>query len=199
MKMLQRKGKKKYEFILNGGKSLHDALFKLYSVVWKKEKKPDIWRDTIIIQSYKGKKDRKDLDNIRNLHTKPDVQKFFGHLVTDAIKPVVVENLSEFQIGAIPGHRSDEHLFTLKSVLALKEKNNESVAVELLDLSKYFDKEVLVDTLDELHKSKVTNKLYNLVYELNKDTRVTVRTAVGDTDKIDVNETVAQGSSRPEL
>ena len=107
----------------------------------------------------------------------------FGHLVTEAIKPIIVENLSEFQIGAIPGHRSDEHIFTLKSVLALKEKNNESIVAELLDLSKYFDKESLIDVLGELYKSNDTRKLYKLVHELNNNTRVIVKTAVGETEK----------------
>ena len=162
--------------------------------MWTTERKPDSWRDTVIIQSYKGKKDRKDLDNVRNLHTKSEIQKVFSHIVTSEIKPIITDNLTEYQIGAIPGHKPEEHLFTLKSVLALKEKNGEAIGIEFLDLSKYFDKENLVDVLAELKKANVDDKHYNLVYELNKDTRVTVRTAVGDSESVETAETVAQGS-----
>ena len=56
------------------------------------------------------------------------------------MKPMIVENMSEYQIGAIPGHRPEEHLYTLKSFVALAEKNNVAVAINLLDLVKYFDK-----------------------------------------------------------
>ena len=74
------------------------------------------------------------------------------------------------------------------------EKNKEAVAMQLFDLKKYFDKEFLLDGLDELYKGKVQGKLYRLIYELNKNTRITVRTPVGDTEQEDVGETISQGS-----
>ena len=120
-------GRTKYDTIMKAGNSLYNAQYRLYEVVWNKEKKPDSRRDTVIIPISKGKGSRSDMDNKRNLHTKSEFQKVFGHLVTDAIKPIVVDNLSPFQIGAIPGHRPEEHLFIMKSVLALKEKNNEAI------------------------------------------------------------------------
>ena len=66
--------------------------------------------------------------------------------------------------------------------------------VNLLDLVKYFDKESLLDALDELYKANVKGKVYKLVYELNKDNRITVRTPVGDSDKRNVKESITQGS-----
>ena len=179
---LKRKGGSKYKFILRAGKSLHDALYRLFEVVWNGEKKPDSWRDTTIIQIWKGKGLKEDLNNKRSLHIKPEIQKFFGHMVTNQIKPIIVENISPFQIGAIPGHRAEEHLFTLKSFIMMMEKNSSAVSVELLDLVKYFDSQSLVDNMNKLHKGKVRGKLYRLVYELNKDTRIKVRTAVGESD-----------------
>ena len=47
-KLLQKKPK--FDLILKAGKSLHSALKKLYKVVWTHEKKPDTWRDTVVIQ-----------------------------------------------------------------------------------------------------------------------------------------------------
>ena len=51
-----------------------------------------------------------------------------------------------------------------------------------------------MDVLTELKKAKIDNKLYRLIYELNKDARVTVRTAVGNSKEIETTETVVQGS-----
>ena len=115
---LKRKGGGKYDFILKGGKSLKNALFKLYKTVWNEEKKPDSWRDTVIIQLFKGRGLRTDLNNRRHLHTKPEVQKVFSHMVTSVIKPLIVENIPPSQIGAVPGHRAQEHLFTIKTFIA---------------------------------------------------------------------------------
>ena len=49
-----------------------------------------------------------------------------------------------------------------------------------------------MDTLGELHKAEITDELYNLVYELNNDTEIIIRTAVGDTESIEIKELVAQ-------
>ena len=63
-----------------------------------------------------------------------------------------------------------------------------------MDLSKYFDKEVLVDAMNELHKVDVKGKLYKLIYELNKDVRIRVRTPVGESEKKEASECISQGS-----
>ena len=55
MKELQKKNKEKYAFILKGGNDFKQALFKLFSLVWHLEEKPDQWRNTVIVQLFKGK------------------------------------------------------------------------------------------------------------------------------------------------
>ena len=41
----------------------------------------------------------------------------------------------------------------------------------------------MIDCLNEVYKSNVRGKLYKLTYELNKNTRIKIRTAVGDSDE----------------
>ena len=149
----------------------------------------------MIVQIDKKNSVKSDLTSKRNIHTKAEIPKMFGNIVTTAMKPIVIENLTKFQIEAIPGHRSEEHLFTLKSIAAQAEKNDVALAVELLDLSKYFDKECLIDTMNELYNVKVKVKLYRLVYELNKETKFKVRTPVGESGTREVKETIGQGTT----
>ena len=127
--------------ITKAGKSLKNALLKLYKVVWDQETIPDSWRETTVIQLKKGNKDPTDLSNKRFIHIKPPIPKLFSQIVTNKLKPIITQTTSPFQIGAIPGHRSEEHLFTLKSVVMLAEDNDSALAAELLDLVKYFDSE----------------------------------------------------------
>ena len=142
LKLLAKKGGKQYEFVLKGGKSLINALNKLYKTIWEVERRPESWKDTMIVQLPKKNKDKTKLDNIRHIHTKPEIQKVFSHIVTNLIKPTIVVNINLFRIGAIPGHRGEEHIFTLKSVVAMTEDNDDAIAVQLLDLVKYYDSEV---------------------------------------------------------
>ena len=62
-------------------------MFELFSKVWDSESKPQQWRDTQIVQIYKGKGDQSDFDNQRNIHTKNEVPKFFEGILVDLSKP----------------------------------------------------------------------------------------------------------------
>ena len=85
----------KYEFIMNGGPALKAALFSVCQSVWKTEIFPENWQKTTLMQLYKGKGPRNDLENMRHIHIKNEFSKFFGHLVVTAVKPHLFKNLSK--------------------------------------------------------------------------------------------------------
>ena len=189
-----KKNKQKYEFILKGGKSLKDILFSLFSLIWSSEVKPDQWRKTLIIQLYKGKGERDEFGNQRNIHTKLDIPKFFGHTVMHHAKEIIIKNMTKFQIGTKTGHRAQEHLFTMKSVISLYMKHDMPMVVQLYDISKFFDRESLRDGMNSIYHCGIRGKLYRLIYMMNKDTQIRVRTAVGETDEKDTGENIGQGT-----
>ena len=45
------------------------------------------------------------------------IPKAFEHIVVMKTKPKIINGCSKFQIGAIPSHQSQEHLFSLESVM----------------------------------------------------------------------------------
>ena len=53
----------------------------------------------------------------------------------------------------------------------------------------------MADWLNEVYKNNVKGKLYKLLFELNKDKRISVRTRVGDTEWRETGEGWAQGTS----
>ena len=61
------------------------------------------------------------------------------------------------------------------------------------DLSKFFDRENLIDCMNDLYKCEVKGILYRLLYALNKNTRICVQTPVGVTEEKDTGEGVGQG------
>ena len=110
------------------------------------------------------------------------------------VKPKLVKNCSKFQIGAIPGHQSAEHLYTIKSVMTLFQEAGKPLILQCFDIQKYFDSENLKDAMNSLHCCGVDGKLYNLIYELNKSNRIQIKTSVGVSERFEVGPTVAQGS-----
>ena len=118
-KALKSKPGNKYEFIMNGGPALQSALMSVCQSVWRCEKLPESWTESTLVQLYKGKGPRNNLDNLRHIHIKNEFSKFFGHIVVNAMKSVINNNLSKFQIATKPGHWPQEHLFVIKSVILL--------------------------------------------------------------------------------
>ena len=94
----------------------------------------------------------------------------------------------------MPNHRSQEHLFTVKSVIALYSRLNIPLFLQIFDISKYFDREILKNAMDPLYKCGITGKLYRLWYNLNKDSQIKVKTAAGLTCAKTTGENVTQGS-----
>ena len=62
------------------------------------------------------------------------------------------------------------------------------------DLKKYFDSEVLIDAMDNLYKSGIRGKLYRLIYEVNKNNLIQIKTPVGATSRFRMGGNVTQGS-----
>ena len=63
------------------------------------------------------------------------------------------------------------------------------------DISAFFDKEVLGDLLDELNCIGVDPRALRLFYQLNKNTKVRIRTGAGDSAWGEVGDIIGQGSS----
>ena len=128
------------------------------------------------------KGDFSNFNNQRNIHTKDYIPKLFEGIVVDKSKDKIVAACSKFQIGGLPKHRAQEHLFCVKSVIALYLLLNLPVFIQIFDVSKYFDKEVLKDAMDTLYKCGIKGKLYRLWYEMYRDSQIRVKTAAGTSE-----------------
>ena len=63
-----------------------------------------------------------------------------------------------------------------------------------MDLEAFFDKEVLVDVLNEAYNNKVVDKEYRLLHKLNEKRVIRVVTAVGESNEEEVDEGLSQGT-----
>ena len=102
--------------------------------------------------------------------------------------------MSKYQIGTVPGHRSQEHLFVMKNLISLYNHYKKPVILQLYDIKKCFDREMLLDGMDAIYKSGVKGKLYRLLYLMNKDTIIKVKTGVGMSEEAETGENIGQGT-----
>ena len=179
----------KNEFILKAGYSLQNAIYVLFHEVWKNENVPDKWYNSELIQLEKGKTPKNSLENFCFMHIEHLIVKLFQQIVYLETKDLLINNMTKFQIASRPGHRAIEHVFCVMSLIQLKEKEGNAVYLSLFDLQKYFDRESIFDCQYEVYKSAVRGKMYRLMFLMNENTRIKVRTPVGLTDSDDVGPT----------
>ena len=155
MKELSSKHPEKCKFIIKGGTALHNAIIHLFSIVWRTEAIPDSWINTELVQLWKGKGDKNSMLSQRFLHIKDCVPKIFQHIVINSAKENLITNMTKFQIACKPGHRAEEHVFCVMSLIQLSERLNTALYLKLFDIQKYFDKESAIDCHTELYRAVV--------------------------------------------
>jgi hypothetical protein len=132
---------------------------------------------------------------MRYIHTKYWDAKLCEALVTKHMKPKIIGACPNIQIGGIPKASSVEHLVTMKTWMKLKEETKEAGIIQTFDMEKFFDKESLLDTMYTLKtKADIDNKDYRLWYKLNENTRIRVKTSVGESDAKLITNSLGQGS-----
>ena len=106
----------------------------------------------------------------------------------------LIDKSSMYQIGGQPGHRSEELVFILKSVIAKYRMEGKQVIIQSSDLEKFFDKEMLEDAMLTCIKRGANIKACRLWYNLNKNTKIRVRTGAGMTEYTEAGGIVGQGT-----
>ena len=62
-------------------------------------------------------------------------------LTVDKMKDEIISGGTIYQIGGIPGHRREEHLVVVKSLIQLKLSRKTGCIGQLADFEKFFDSE----------------------------------------------------------
>ena len=144
---------------------------------------------------YKGKGSREVLPNNRFIHCKfwfPRVAESL--VVEDGLKDPLVDRSSIYQIGGQPGHRPEELVFVLKSVVALYLSRGKMLVIQCYDVGKFFNKEMIEDAILVCQKRGVDPKAVRLWFKLNNKTKIKVKLPCGVSDVADVGAVVGQGT-----
>ena len=192
---IQEKGKNMFNLLNKAGQGYKDAMFWYMKRIIDNEEIPNEFRKTELISIWKKKGSPLDLNMMRFIHMKIVPAKLCEALVTEKMKPKIVEHCPKIQIGGMPGSISSEHLLTLKTWMMMKETRKENGIFQVFDMEKFFDKESLVDALyTASKKANISDKSYRLWYRLNENTSISVKTSVGKTDSQTVTDSLGQGS-----
>ena len=114
--------KRKYDFLVKGGEKSQHSIYLLVKRMIEEEKFGRSFRDRTIFNIYEGTGRKEDLDLTRFIHSKSYLPQTVEAVVVDEMKEDIQEGSSRYQIGGQPGHRSQEHLFSVKSLIQKPQK-----------------------------------------------------------------------------
>ena len=192
---IKDKGKNMYKNLFKSGDRYQLAVFLYMSKLIKTEQLPKLFARTSLSQIWKKKGSPLDLNNMRFIHMKQWRPRLLENLVTEQIKVNIVNATPHLQLGGKPGASSVEHLVVLKTWMKMLEQTNGKGIFQCWDMSKFFDKESLLDCLNTLKtKAGIDNKSYRLWYKLNENTEISVKTSVGESATATIPNTIGQGS-----
>ena len=112
-------------------------MFKLCQRFFQEEEFPESFKETTLHMLYKNNSGRADLlTNHRFIHCKEWLPRVAECLVVeDGLKEHLVKGSSIYQIGGQPGHRSEELLFVVKSVVARQRSLGKLIILQGYDVS----------------------------------------------------------------
>jgi hypothetical protein len=155
---LEKKKKKSYDFLLKSGDDFKNASFKVCQRFMEMEQFPHSFRETILHMLWKKKGPAEILRNNRFIHMKNYWPRLCEALVMGQMKEQILEKSSIFQVGGQPGHSPDEHLFTIKSLIGLKEYCGGGLILTLVDIISFFDRENILDVMETMEELDINKK-----------------------------------------
>ena len=142
------KDTKIYDFLLRGGKKYQQSIFQLCKRIINNEEIPESFRKTILFMIWKRKYPMNILNNNRFIHLKNVLPRIVEALTVNKMKDKIINEASMYQIGGVPGHEIEEHVFTIKSIMAMREEMGTGIIFTLVDIIAFFDKEDIYDCMD---------------------------------------------------
>ena len=184
-----------YDLLLKASDKYKEAIFKLCQSFIRKEEFPRRLHQTILHMIWKKKGRQEEMRNNRFIHMKDYLARTCEALVVGKMKQTMFNMSTMFQIGGQSGHSVEEHLFSVKSLMGLREEQGEGCLLTLVDIVSFFDREDIRDVLDAMEEMGVNRKVARVWYRLNEKTEIKVKTAVGMTEAAEVGALVGQGST----
>ena len=180
------------EFLIEAGEGLLLPLLDLFNQIKRSKTHPKQWNSVLITIIYKNKGSRKSLVNYRGIFLASIVSKVFERMLKNRIK-VNMENVNLCQAGARPNRGPPDNTFILNAVIDHCMYIGKCLHITAYDFEQAFDSLWLQDCILSLRKLGIPDYLLQLIYNLNREATISVKTPFGPTANAIVKDTVQQG------
>ena len=137
------------------------------------------------------------LMNQRGIFLVPKLRTIFSKLIYNSTIETIEENLSVSNIGARRKKAPRDHLFVLNSVIhdIVEGMDGRELDLVYYDLTQAYDSLWVTHTLTDLYENNINSNLLNLIFELSKEARISIKTPVGVSETKKIEENIMQGEN----
>ena len=153
---------------------------------------PKQWNSVIIAIIYKNKGSRKSLVNYRGIFLASIVAKVFERMLKNRMKSYM-EKVDLCQGGTRSNRGPPDNTFMVNAVIDHSIYIGKSLYITTYDFEQVFDSLWLQDCILSLRKLGVPDYILQLVYNLNKEALISVKTPFGPTSRATIKDIVQQG------
>jgi len=107
------------KLIKAGGRTICLEIHKFITSIWKKEKLPEEWKESIIVPIQK-KGDKKDCNNYRGILHLPTTYKILSNILLSRLIPYAKEIIWDHQCGIRRNSSTIDHIFCIRQILEKK-------------------------------------------------------------------------------
>jgi hypothetical protein len=180
------------KFLTEAGDGMLLPLLEILNEIKRSKQPPQQWNSVLITILYKNKGSRKSLVNYRGIFLASIVSKVFERMLKNRIKSCM-EKVNLCQGGGRPDRGPPDNIFIVNAVVDHYRYLGKTLYITAYDFEQAFDSLWLQDCILSLHDLGVPAYILELIYNLNRQAIITVKTPYGLTSAAVVEDLVQQG------
>ena len=185
----------KAEWLKHGGEVMTRSLVKLFNAVDQNKYIPLQWKEITVVSINKGKGKKTKLnESQRGIFLTNVVSKVYEKVKKIRYDETLDQNMHCMQTAGRKNRSAIDNILIAATIIGNNKAEEKSTYAFFADAEKAFDRLWLKDALLDLHDLGVSNYDAQMLYNLNKEAIINVKTPFGLTDPITVKEVVKQGT-----
>ena len=182
-----------YKIIKEGGKEMIASLKNIINKVDEQRIIPEEWQQMDIKVTHK-KGNRTLMSNKRGLFMTSNISKVYERVVKERNSDAYRAGISEWANGGLKQRAAIDNVMIMMAIIEQNQYLKRNTFLTFTDAEKCFDKLWLEDGIFELWRGGTDIRDCYMIKRLNESAKVVVRTPVGNTETIHLENIVRQGS-----
>jgi hypothetical protein len=179
----------------NAGSDLKLAVLKMSNKIKKQQVFPKAFSLCNITSLYKNNGSRKDFNNYRGIFRVTVLRSILDKLIYNDEYEGIDANLTDSNVGARRNRNIRDNIFVINAITNnVKKRKLKGTDIHIYDAEKCFDKLWASECYNDVFDNGFKNDKLALLYNINKNAQVAIKTSTGTTQRMSIKDTIMQGT-----